>query len=295
MNQPFQYSILKYRPSYLLDERVNIGLLFHFVNVINRGDEILDESKFVFVSPSKLARISKFFPDLGKDNLKEIKRYLSGFKRKAKELSWEEHSIGKNLNKIISTEFIINDANSLFFSEIKEGVYESSESTVNYFEEQYFKYYDRSKSKKSQDALVKEIFRKSLIDLTSPNDLRLKYFEEGVNIDNKITTSKFEYRWQNGKSNLVKTLGFDLSDKQDIQDKAFKWSSAINYINKIDKYSNYHFDILVTRPSKKPLFKAYDKALDVLSDINGNKEIIEAGKIKEYAEKALNTVKPFEE
>ena len=28
MSNPFQYSVLKYRPSYLLDERVNVGCYF---------------------------------------------------------------------------------------------------------------------------------------------------------------------------------------------------------------------------------------------------------------------------
>jgi len=298
MNQKFQYSVLKYRPSYLLDERVNIGLLFHFEDVHSYEKEIFDLSKFVFIYPPKLRRISQFFPAIAGSKLIEIKRYLRAFKETAKESSWLIALQDKSLDEVIKTKFIINDANSFFFSEVKKGFYndkQSVEKTIEYYEKQYFKHYNFTKTKKTQDVIVKEFFQKSLNELVTPKDIRLKYFEEGINIQNKITTSKFEYRWQNGTSNLIKTLGFDLSDKQDIQDKAFKWSSAINYINELGKYQNYHFDILVSRPKKKELFKAYDIAINILDDIKANKKIIPPEEIKNYAEKALNTIKPFRE
>ena len=41
-------------------------------------------------------------------------------------------------------------------------------------------------------------------------------------------------------------------------------------------------------------FHAYDKALEVLSDIEAAKVIVEKEKIKDYAEKALESVQPFE-
>lgn len=295
MNQLFQYAILKYRPSYLLDERANIGLLFKFENIPSLNNHKNDSNRFIFVYPNRLGRISSFFPDLGKDNLTDIKLYLRSFNKVANKLSYSEKVNGKTLKELISTEFIINDANSLFFSDVKEGSYTSIDSTVEFYEDQFFKFYDRTKSKKSTDAVVKAAFQKSLIELSSEKDIRLGYFKEGVNIENKITTSKFEYRWQNGTPNLIKTLGFDLSDKQDIQDKAFKWTSAINYIHQIGKYKDYNFDVLVSRPKDKNLFAAYDNALEVLSDIKANKEIYEEDKIKQYAEKALNSVRPFEE
>lgn len=294
MNQPFQYSILKYRPSYLLDERVNIGLLFHFTDKVEKEGVVKNYSKFIFVFPTRLRRISNFFPNLGSRNLTDIKRYLIAFQKKANALSLREDANNKFLKEIIPTEFIANDANSFFFSEIKQGFYNDLNLTLDYFQNQYFKFYDKTEIKKPHDYIVKEYFKNVLGSLTTSNDERLTYFEEGVSIENKITTSKFEYRWQNGTVNLIKTLGFDLSDKQDIQDKAFKWSAAINYVSEIEQYKDHHFDILVAKPTNRSLFDAYDKALEVLFDIKAAKNIIEKEKIKEYAENALASVKPFE-
>ena len=285
MTKTFQYSILKYRPSYLLDERVIIGLIFHFKSDLG--------NKYIFTYPSELKRVSNFFPTLGNDNIANIEKYLQGFRTTADKLGSRLSSSEQLLKDVISSEFIVDDANSFFFSEIKYGSFDSIEQTVNYYEGQYFKFYENDNVKESQDLVVKAFFKKSLRELASKNDSRLKYFEEGVNIKNKITSSKFEFRWKNGTTNLVKTLGFDLFDKQDIQDKAFKWTSAINYISKTQEYSNYRFDILVSKPSDKNLLNAYEKALDVLNDINADKKIFQEEDIKQYAENALNTVQPF--
>ena len=77
MNQKFQYSVLKYRPSYLLDERVNIGILFRFETKADYGEGIGDENNLFFSYPNQLKRISDFFPNIGdgRNNLVDLKRY----------------------------------------------------------------------------------------------------------------------------------------------------------------------------------------------------------------------------
>lgn len=282
MKPYFQYSILKYRPSYLLDERLNLGLLFRFVNEER-------QEQFYFVYPSRLGRISHSFPNLGKKNLFYIKQYLKAFERRAKELGnkqWE------GLEEVIRSEFLIDDANSLFFSPVKEGFHSSVEEILDYYQKVYFKFYETGRSQKTPDSLVKEYFKQSLERLATSKDVRLDYFEKDISIPNKITVTRFEYRWQNGRSNLVKTLGFNLSDKQDIQDKAFKWTSALNYLHQSPDYKNYHFDLLLGRPKNPSLLEAYQSALEIFQDIRASKTIIEEEEIEAYAARALREVRP---
>ncbi|MEN0051390.1 MAG: DUF3037 domain-containing protein [Bacteroidota bacterium] len=281
MNPYFEYSVLKYRPSYLLDERVNIGLLFRF-------ETAAQQDRFVFSYPSRLRRISQFFPSLGNDNLNHIRAYLRTFTQIANEIDDKESS---DFKQIISDAFIVDDANSFFFSDIKKGFYDSIEETKTYYEQLYFKFYDLSPSKKTKDAIVKAYFERSLRQLVSEDDVRLTYFEPSIHIENKIAASKFEYRWQNGSTNLIKTLGLELADKQDIQDKAFKWVVAINYIHQIEQYQDYQFDLLIGRPKSPSLFKAYDNALAIFEDLKVPKRIIEEEGIGQYAQEALETVK----
>lgn len=293
MKQAFQYSVLKYRPSYLLDERINIGILFFYESelIYENGPEIEKRLKFVF--PKSLKRVSDVFPSLanGGKNITDIKRYLRGFQEVAEELCLKEIIYDTNLEEIIPSNFIIKDANSLFFSEVKSGFYLDIDDILSYYKDLYFRSYDGSYINRQKDTIIKKQFYNSLLELTTPNDLRLKYFEESIYIDSKIDKSRFEYKWQNGTTNLIKTLSFNLVDKHSIQRKAFNWNTAFHYISKISKYNNYQFDILVDRPTNSDLFKAYDNALEVLHDSEGNKKIIENDKIKDYAVKALETVK----
>jgi|AntRauTorckE5430_2_1112549.scaffolds.fasta_scaffold03091_2 hypothetical protein len=76
MTKPFLYSVLRYRPSHLLEEQINVGLLFVFPD-----DE---EVKFRF--STKLARITQSYADA---DLPILRKYICTFKMKAKKVKGE--------------------------------------------------------------------------------------------------------------------------------------------------------------------------------------------------------------
>jgi len=114
MTKTFKYSVLRYRPSYLLEEQVNIGLLFLF----------LDDNKISFIYPKKLRRLTQFYPNT---NLKNLKRYLHLFEQKGNKL--DVPLIGDNFNHFIEANFLAKDASNLYFSPVKSGLYKST-STI---------------------------------------------------------------------------------------------------------------------------------------------------------------------
>ena len=110
--QIYKYSILKYKHSKLIDESINIGILF------------LDFSrnKIDFLYPDSLSRISGLYEDL---SLVELRKYLRLFaeqtKRVQTSLNKDSLNLYSELNNIISDNYLTNDSNSLVFSEVKEG------------------------------------------------------------------------------------------------------------------------------------------------------------------------------
>lgn len=139
MTKPFSYRVLKYRPSYLLDERINLGLLFSFPA----------EEKLIFLAPENLERVIQFYPDA---NLSFLKRYLDGFKAKANQLSTQ--NLFKNHQELVQN-FIPIDANSFFFSESKNGQYTDLEDIIRYYNKLYFDVYNIQKGKKEvKDQLI---------------------------------------------------------------------------------------------------------------------------------------------
>jgi len=278
MSKPFQYSVLKYRPSYLLDERVNVGLLFHFL-----GDQ-----RLVFVHPSSLKRLSQSFPHLAK--LSDIRRYLEAFARQAGKLTKNGLEEAVKLEDIISRGFLVNDANSFFFSEVKFGFYESLQETLNYYTNQYFQYYEAGDPRSAHnDAFLRSRFESLLKEIVHSKGIKASLFQKGVTLDNKIGKTEFDFGWQNGTSNLVKTLGFDLSDNSYIQEKAFRWYGTVTHLKDFAREKDLRFDFIVAPPTDRKLVQAYHHALEVLSSIEANKKIVEAKALRQYVEEAVET------
>lgn len=283
MSKPFQYSVLKYRPSYLLDERVNVGLLFHFV-----GDQ-----RLVFVHPSSLKRISQSFPQLA--NLRDIRRYLEAFAKQADKLTKNGLEESAKLEDIIGRSFLVNDANSFFFSEVKFGFYESLQETLNYYTNQYFHSYENDALRPTHnDAFVRSRFETLLKEAARSKDIQASLFRKGISLDNKIGKTEFDYGWQNGTANLVKTLGFDLSDNSYIQEKAFRWYGTVTHLKEFALEKDLRFDFLVAPPTNRELFEAYDHAIEVLESIEANKKIVAEKGIRAYVEEAVETARVFE-
>lgn len=142
MNKTFHYSILRYRHSCLLQEEVNVGLLFFF-----------DEDKRVeFLYPKSLQRISSLYHNF---SVTLIKNYLKTFERAANEVQKEfqsesEKLLSSELRNYINSRFLPDDASALFFTDLKRGNYSSTQKTLQYYKEQFLSDYETQKKKEKK-------------------------------------------------------------------------------------------------------------------------------------------------
>ena len=257
------YSVLRYRPSYLLEEQINIGLLF----VIPETEEVF------FCFPNKLARITQFYAEA---DLPIIRKYLYAFKSKS------QKAIGK---VELFDNFIPKDASSLYFSEPIKGIFPDTKATIDYYKNLYFKPYEDLETGRKDDAYLKKNFEAKL-EAISPYKQQL--FKRNVKVENAVATTTFEFVWQNGQTNFVKTIGLDLANTSNIQKKAFRWYGELSSLN--ETLIDANIDILVSRPSAKDLFKAYDDALKLLDDMKVSHRIKEEGDFDAYIAYAVETV-----
>ncbi len=278
MNKIFKYTVLKYRPSSVLDEQVNVGILFIF----------FEDSKVVFSFPKSLARLSALYSDV---DLPDIKRYLAAFQSRANKLSSKNLFVAATGDNLIEKKFLIADANSFFFSDFKVGVYDIVEETVAHFKSQYFAYYGDllETGRKDDDYLVRKFIKGvSQID-KSP------FYKKNVPISNGRVTAKFDIAWQNGTTNYAKALSFDYVEPQTIQRKAVQWFGEMVQLNiNNSNLDNKRFDFWLGEPSNRQLFREYDKAVDILESIPQNKRIIKEKDLNSYIEEAIETSKPLE-
>lgn len=278
MNKTFQYSILRYRHSYLLQEEVNVGLLFFFEQ----------EKKVEFLYPNSLTRISSLYHDF---SVNLIKKYFRTFERAAikveKELHKDDVSLFKSdLRSYIHNYFLPDDASALYFTDLKEGTYNSAAKTLSYYYDQFLSEYAPPKKRDQKDEryILKNI--SSIID-DIPKE-KQGIIKRNIVIKNDLLSEKFSYAWDNGTTNLITPVGFDLQHPESIRNKACEWQGKLNTLADVANKNNYKFDIIVTRPSDKELYRAYDQGVKLIERGSANQEIFEEQDLGRYSEKILS-------
>jgi hypothetical protein len=262
------YSVLRFRPSYLLEEQINVGLLFVFP----------DENIVRFIYPKNLERVTQFYPDA---NLKILKKYFKAFEQRAAEMT--------QALPTVFNDFLLKSAGNLYFGSVVRSEYTNLDKLINDYRTYYFRFYEVQKNQKKDELYLKKVFAEELKHLNFKNKRVL--FKRNIIIKNPISTTNFEFAWQNGTTNFVKTISFDLASPRNIQEKAFRWFGELTDFQQY--LDNSKIDILVTRPQNKALFGVYDKALRTLQNIKTPHEITEEDGISAYIQNALETVQPF--
>jgi len=270
-NNTFKYSILKYRPSYLLDERLNIALLFYF----EEGNELL------FIHPSRLVRLSYLVTEAP---VQFIKKYLKNFKQKTKKLSrsldYQDFS-----SKFLAEHYLVPDANSFFFSDIKVGKYSSREQIIQYYTDLYLGVYKTEIAAKHNEQYIIKKINASISEYAQTD-----FFDRDVIIENKIKGTKFDFGWQNEQLNLIKPISFDLGSKDTIQRKSFRWYGELSQLTDIALRDNLNFDLIVAPPQNTELIDAYQAAFEVFESLECPKRIIKTHQIPSYIKKVSNEI-----
>ena len=195
MTKTFTYSALRFRPSYFLEEQVNIGLLFHFQ----------EDNYITFIHPSSLVRLSSLHPAT---NLRIIKKHLSDFKKIIAQISPSEFI---NAHPSLQKEILLEDGNRFFFSTPRRGKYHSAKDIIDYYEKKYFDFYKSGAIRKRKDeAFLIKRFSEILAQQEYAGYTQALFKKEYKPNHGETV---FDYAWQNGTTNLVKSISFDWSNK----------------------------------------------------------------------------------
>lgn len=273
--RPFQYSLLRYRHSYLLSEELNVGILFFFPQ----------ESRVEFLCPKYLQRISGLYPDF---SIHTLRNYLKAFEKQAKKLT-QTFTDSSNLfetadlEELIEEYFLTKDSTALLFTNVKNGTYENTDQTLTFYYEQYLSVYKNIKAREHKDEqyILRKVdkgFKKRKLE----NNRAIK---KNIEIKTDLFTEQFKYGWKNGTTNLITPIGLDLQKKQSIKEKAYGWHGKLDAFRDTAKKGKFRFDLILSRPDDKNLFNTYDNVLTLLEENKAPKEIIEVDELDGYIEK----------
>lgn len=277
--QPFKYSLLKYCPSQLLGEQVNVGILFFFEA----------EQKFEFLYPRALGRLKNLFPDA---DLSNLKHYLETIKHKINQLP-EQQGASQDIYQLTRDGLFVADSNSFFFEAVQSSQYRSIPQIIDNYTSQYFSSYHppQKESRHSDKYLLRSFSSKIKAQAHRFAQLALR----DVSVVNKNGISaKFDYAWQNGQTNLVKPLSFDLYRKNSIQEKSVKWFGYVSQLEKKALESGFVFNFLIAKPSNIELLGSFDKAISILQEKQRLVKLIYEDSFDAYIQQAEESIQSFE-
>lgn len=278
MTGQFTYSILQYRHSLLLNESVNVGIVFSFP----------DERMIRFVS-GNLNRVKCLYPDFNPTFFNIV---VKGIKAKVVPESdnlFYNHNLESFKQQL--NQLLIADSSALQFTEpiVALNTFKEHNNTVEAFSKLLLP--DSQTTKEEVAVHNEQYILKRFTELIKSRNIPI---ETRMGRDKKLQakgfTLTFDYVWKNGVTHLVKSISLDLKLGREIQDKAVRYLGYLDLFGEYAKKYGYFFDYLIAKPTNPDLFKAYDSALNVLSDANAPKEIVTEEKLEEYSEKTAEVL-----
>jgi hypothetical protein len=288
MSTQFTYRILTYTHSQIMNEKVNVGILFYSHH----------EKNIIFKHPKNFKRIRTLYNDFQEwqlnSTLLAIEDKIGIINRRLAEKSLFNDV---RLEEEIINDVLRRDATVLSFSEPKNLFLDEDDFNLKLenFYKLIFSYYYNDIDVKRERHDEKYLIRNFKSILLSKNNNIETMLKRDVEISSENTTLKFDYQWKNGVINLVKPIGFDLEDDNAINHKAILLYGQLDFISEQIHTNNYNIDLLISAPTsrEKNLQKAYEKAITILQKSGIKKNIFEEKDIEKYTDTVVKGIRPL--
>lgn len=276
--EPYSYVVLRYIHDILTGEFVNVGL----VMVVPGQSLILTKARKTF------SRIKNVFPDLDSDS---YKRAIEAIERGMKAV---EHGLkSEGLFKVDKTArdygriALPLDDSSLQWSPVGAGLAANPQKTFDQLYHRFVARYDRPSERRRSDE-----------DVWRPVEAKLK--EQGVKVElepkriqGNTDAVEFRHAWKNGRWHVYEPLSFDLSDADNIKDKARRWLGHLSAV-KVGASEDVQVHFIVGRPQNASLEPAYRNAMEILRQVPFDNDVFEEDQINDFVNRIEDEVRHHE-
>lgn len=280
MTKTFSYSLLQYKHSRLTREAINIGVLYAF-----HDDNTLE---LILGNAYRVRSIYiDFDPSLYNASLNSIKDRV---RIESNNSLFKELNVKGNFHQFINNRLLRDDATALQFTEPIIGVINKDKATtVRNYTKLLLNGIDEKKQEveRHNEAFLIRTFKNYLLEGHKHLEKKIEKNYQ-VNYDNH--NFQFDLAWQNGTTNLIKSVSFDLKEKHAIFDKSVSCFGSLTLLKDYASEHNCRFDILIAKPREPKLKREYEKAVDTLRKIKADKRIIKENEIKDYSQETIDSL-----
>jgi Protein of unknown function (DUF3037) len=281
----FLTAILQYHHSVPLGEIMNVGVLLVFPA----------QRQISFLYPLHLRRLTEAYPNVPE---KVLKAYFKGISARVATLNQQRPDVFAdlitpiNVRQFVADKLLPEDSSVLQFGSIRPAVLYTTNITEieRQYRDSYLAYYQpETIIGKKDDAFLfksyKDRLKETNLDLKELVERRLIHYKYKLGT-NSQRAFDFDFAWENGSTNIVVPLSFDLQSKESILRKAALHFGKFSLLKEEAERSNHRFDVLVGKPLNPALHKSYDEAIAILDSVS-KVEIIKEEQIDDYSAKTV--------
>jgi DUF3037 family protein len=279
MKTTYTFTILRYVHDIATGEFVNVGVALY-----------APEAKYVSaICCPRYGRLSKMFLDVNGDQLRPLMRFIQArFEEYTLKLNGELalHGQPKSIMEIAAN-ILPPDDSSLQWSEPGGGFTENPGVTLEQLYARLVeKYEQRAQVPSRTDDEVwrgfkKELEVKQVLAKLQPKRIVAKDYEH-----------EFDHAWKNGAWNLYQPISFDLIDAESLLDKANRWLGRITILN--DQPEKFKLHMLLGEPRLEKLKPSYEKALNILNRMPGEKEFVRESEALKFSKELAEEIEKHE-
>lgn len=296
MKNQFSYCFIRYSHSVMLDEAINVGMVFLFP----------EHRRVVTKFPKKFKGLDCLYKDFDEHI---VKQYFELIQNKLEHFDGTEKSFVdkfalSSVREYIYNNIIVDDESSIQISEIKSAVL-YSQNIDRISEEIFTSYFNHYKSFElpvelaviksiepeiSAEQLMASQFERLLIQRNVNFD---KVFDRDVHFKSEMTETEvvFDYGWKSrSKENLFKALDLNFGTKKKIQDRALALNGRVHVLDMENALPSNSMINFVVAPPQPKLERYFDAAVKILEKSSSNTRVISEKDLPQYTEEVAQSL-----
>jgi hypothetical protein len=253
----YTYTILRYIHDITTGEFVNVGVALHAPNARYASAQCR----------TTYGRLNKVFPGINGEHFRALMRHIQARFEELGEQLANELPLNEPHNVMeFATSILPRDDSSLQWSPAGSGVTDNPSETLDkLFERMVVSHDEQPPRKHRSDQDVWRNFKRSL------EERRLLHHFQPKRISVRDDEVEFKYAWKNGVWHCLEPISFDLSDADNIREKAHQWLGQITSVQGASDHFKLYF--LVGQPEQEQLRRAFENAISILNKITVDKQI----------------------
>lgn len=269
----YQFAVLRYVHDVSTQEFVNIGLVLWTPHT----------GKLSFEVSKHYGRLSKFFQNFDGDGYRQLVGNLTGC-IKSVSAGLDNHELFVAPPRTIEDllpKLLPYDDSCFQWSHVMSGITEDPERRFNQL---FHDFVLRNEPESPRELRDEGTIWRYVFERISSLGLATRV-QRNVPIITPRYSYEFKMGWMNGRQQVLEPVSFDLSDSENIKEKANRW---VGRLHTLSKNNDFRMTAVITGPRNPLMGKAFEDGCGILQDSPCIRKLVPESEVDDF----INEVRP---